>query len=303
MRATPPPLGFHRPTATSSAQIPDTHRDQHPIRDIRPDPTARPLPSSAIFPAHSATAGRRRATAGTHQPAHAPRPIAAIAPGQRRRSTQRLPPVRESFGRQSAPARHQGTHEPRPSAALAAVPAHDRTGWPFICRRGPRYARTGHQTDDISVQQVLEVVGHFDESGGARVSFTAWELSVEQQRFAPAWAQAWAQATAERLLRRAGRARLDREQLWRLTAGGWAARERVGRRSRQAAASANLRPPGGGCGLAAALAAHILTRVCGTAPNGADGQHRQLGPDRLRRVSARSWCSTAAVCRRWAGSR
>jgi len=81
--------------------------------------------------------------------------------------------------------------------------------------------------DDISVQQVLEVVGDFDESGGATVSLIAWELFVEEQRVA----RAWEQAVAEGLLRRARRDRLDGERLWRLTAGGWAARDAVEQRS------------------------------------------------------------------------
>ena len=81
--------------------------------------------------------------------------------------------------------------------------------------------------DDIPLQQVLEVVGDFDESGGANVSLAAWELSVEEQRVA----RAWEQAVAEGLLRRAGRDRLDGERLWRLTAAGWAARDAVGQRS------------------------------------------------------------------------
>ena len=81
--------------------------------------------------------------------------------------------------------------------------------------------------DDISLQQVLEVVGDFDESGGSSVGLAAWELFVEEQRVT----RAWEQAVAEGLLRRAGRDRLDGEQLWRLTAGGWAARDAVAQRS------------------------------------------------------------------------
>jgi len=81
--------------------------------------------------------------------------------------------------------------------------------------------------DDISVQQVLEVVGDFDESGGANVSLIAWELFVEEQRVS----RAWGQAVAEGLLRRAGRDPLDGERLWRLTAGGWAGRDAVSQRS------------------------------------------------------------------------
>ena len=81
--------------------------------------------------------------------------------------------------------------------------------------------------DDISLQQVLEVVGDFDESGGANVGLVAWELCVEEQRVA----RVWEQAVAQGLLRRAGRDRLDGERLWRLTARGWAERDAVGQRS------------------------------------------------------------------------
>jgi hypothetical protein len=75
--------------------------------------------------------------------------------------------------------------------------------------------------EDISLRQVLDVIADFDEFGGATPSLVAWELSVEEQRVAPAWDQ----AVAEGLLRRAGRDSLDGERLWRLTAGGWAARD------------------------------------------------------------------------------
>jgi hypothetical protein len=81
--------------------------------------------------------------------------------------------------------------------------------------------------DDISLQQVLEVVGDFDESGGASLSLIAWELFVEEQRVA----RAWEQAVADSLLRPAGRDRVNGEPLWRLTAGGWAARDGAGTRS------------------------------------------------------------------------
>src|ERR1700682_4056099 len=54
--------------------------------------------------------------------------------------------------------------------------------------------------DDISLQQMLEVVGDFDESGGASLGLIAWQLFVEEQRVA----RAWEQGVAEGLLRRAG---------------------------------------------------------------------------------------------------
>ena len=81
--------------------------------------------------------------------------------------------------------------------------------------------------DDISLQQVLEVVGDFDESGGASLGLIAWELFVEEQRVA----RAWEQGVAEGLLRRAGRDRVGDERLWRLSAVGWAARNGAGQQS------------------------------------------------------------------------
>ena len=77
------------------------------------------------------------------------------------------------------------------------------------------------------MQLVLEVVGDFDESGGGSVGLVAWELCVDEQRVADAWEQ----ARAEGLLRPAARDRVHDEQLWRLTAGGWAARNGTGTRA------------------------------------------------------------------------
>ena len=81
--------------------------------------------------------------------------------------------------------------------------------------------------DDVSLQQMLEVVGDFDEFGGASLGLIAWELFVEEQRVS----RAWEQGVAEGLLRRAGRDRVADERLWRLSAGGWAARNGAGQRS------------------------------------------------------------------------
>jgi hypothetical protein len=81
--------------------------------------------------------------------------------------------------------------------------------------------------DEIAVQQVLEVVAGFDESGGASSGLVAWELFVDEQRVADAWEQ----ARADGLLRPAAHDGVGDEQLWRLTAGGWAAFDGNGRRS------------------------------------------------------------------------
>jgi hypothetical protein len=68
----------------------------------------------------------------------------------------------------------------------------------------------------ISLQAVLKVVGEFDESGGASVGLIAWEFCVDE----PLVASAWQQARAAGLIAPAGYD--QHEQLWRLTAAGWA---------------------------------------------------------------------------------
>ena len=70
----------------------------------------------------------------------------------------------------------------------------------------------------ISVQWILEVVGDFDESGGASLGLVAWELSLDEERVLDAWEQ----AQADGLIRPAGND-LHGEQMWQLTVGGWAA--------------------------------------------------------------------------------
>ena len=73
--------------------------------------------------------------------------------------------------------------------------------------------------DAISLQGVLEVVGEFDEGGGASIGLVAWELSVDESLVSAAWEQ----ATAKGLI---APARQDQhEQLWRLTPAGWAAHQ------------------------------------------------------------------------------
>jgi hypothetical protein len=68
----------------------------------------------------------------------------------------------------------------------------------------------------VSLQQVLEVVAEFDDSGGASLGLVAWELCVDEELVAPAWQQ----AIRHGLLTLAGRDR--QEQLWRLSPAGWA---------------------------------------------------------------------------------
>jgi hypothetical protein len=82
----------------------------------------------------------------------------------------------------------------------------------MVCSREPM--------DGISVRQVLEVVGDFDDFGGASLGLVAWELSVTEERVAAAWEQ----MLADGLLEPAGRDKIHGEQLWRLTADGWAGR-------------------------------------------------------------------------------
>ena len=73
--------------------------------------------------------------------------------------------------------------------------------------------------DAISLQGVLEVVGEFDEGGGASIGLVAWELSVDESLVTAAWEQ----ARAKGLIAPAGQD--QHEQLWRLTPAGWAAHQ------------------------------------------------------------------------------
>lgn len=72
----------------------------------------------------------------------------------------------------------------------------------------------------ISVQAMLEVVGEFDESGGASVGLVAWELCIEERLVHAAWER----ARLAGLIAPAGHD--QHEQLWRLTPAGWAAHRR-----------------------------------------------------------------------------
>ena len=66
----------------------------------------------------------------------------------------------------------------------------------------------------VSLEQLLEAVAEFDDSGGASLGLVAWELCVDEELVAPAWRQ----AIRHKLIRRAGRD--SQEQLWRLTPAG-----------------------------------------------------------------------------------
>ena len=68
----------------------------------------------------------------------------------------------------------------------------------------------------ISQHAVLEVVGEFDECGGASIGLVAWELCVDESTVSAAWEK----ARATGLIAPAGRD--QQEQLWRLTSAGWA---------------------------------------------------------------------------------
>jgi hypothetical protein len=68
----------------------------------------------------------------------------------------------------------------------------------------------------VSIQQVLEVAAEFDHSGGASLGLVAWELCVDEELVAAAWMQ----ATRRGLMSPAGRD--CHEELWRLSAAGWA---------------------------------------------------------------------------------
>jgi len=71
----------------------------------------------------------------------------------------------------------------------------------------------------ISVQAVLQVVGEFDESGGASVGLVAWELCIDERLVLGAWER----ARVAELIAPAGAD--QHEQLWRLTPAGWAAHQ------------------------------------------------------------------------------
>ncbi len=68
----------------------------------------------------------------------------------------------------------------------------------------------------ISLQAVLEVLGEFDEFGGANIGLVAWDLYVDVLLVADAWGT----ARTAGLIAPAGYD--QHEHLWRLTPSGWA---------------------------------------------------------------------------------
>jgi hypothetical protein len=76
---------------------------------------------------------------------------------------------------------------------------------------------------EISVSQLLDAVGAFDEFGGASLALVAWELCADDEDVL----RAWRTAQRERLLKPGDRDPDINEQLWRLTGKGWTARRAV----------------------------------------------------------------------------
>jgi hypothetical protein len=73
----------------------------------------------------------------------------------------------------------------------------------------------------ISLRLVLQAVAALDSAGGASVGLAAWDLCVEEHELVDAWQR----AIADGLLKPSGHHEPNGEQVWRLTAGGWAALE------------------------------------------------------------------------------
>src|SRR5450755_524 len=74
----------------------------------------------------------------------------------------------------------------------------------------------------VSLQQVLEVVAEFDDSGGASLGLVAWELCIDEELVAPAWQRAITE-------------RVDQARRSRLAGAVVAARfRRLGNRSKRA---------------------------------------------------------------------
>jgi diguanylate cyclase (GGDEF)-like protein len=85
-----------------------------------------------------------------------------------------------------------------------------------------RGARLLAETSEMaSVKDVLDVSAHFDESGGASVELTAWELDIELALVVSAWSR----AIKDGFLEPAGTDPDSGEEMWRLSEWGRHARD------------------------------------------------------------------------------
>ena len=138
--------------------------------------------------------------------------LIGFSPARRRRSSIRCRWL--SAASSSVDCGHRATarsrFSPQRSIAIGRSALRGRWGVPM----------TRDRMAKISVQRVLEVVGDFDQTGGASLGLVAWELSVHEERVIDAWER----AQADDLIKPAGNDPLHGEQMWRLTVGGWAAR-------------------------------------------------------------------------------
>jgi diguanylate cyclase (GGDEF)-like protein len=75
---------------------------------------------------------------------------------------------------------------------------------------------SGLSTGTVTVKDVLDVGAQFDESGGASVELTAWELDTQVVRVMPAWSR----AIKHGLLEPVGKDPLTGEEMWRLSDEG-----------------------------------------------------------------------------------
>jgi diguanylate cyclase (GGDEF)-like protein len=83
-------------------------------------------------------------------------------------------------------------------------------------RSSTRDAGLNGPMDAVSVKDVLDVLAHFDQSGGASIELTGWELNAEVTLVAPAWSR----AIREGLLESAGIDGESGENMWRLSDKG-----------------------------------------------------------------------------------
>ncbi len=73
-----------------------------------------------------------------------------------------------------------------------------------------------HAAVQLSVAEVLGIIGHFEPAGGASIELVAWELSVDPALVASAWSR----AIREGFVERAGVDEASGEKIWRLSDRG-----------------------------------------------------------------------------------